>query len=116
MVPPLTDEPENPAAQDEIIRNCYVTTRLSDQADETLDQLFGDIPVAGALRNRPGSRTRELQGDIFAHHFERDIERYRPGTYILTGGVGSGKTTFLRRFAVVVDPAFLKHILHLVAD
>ena len=43
--------------------------------------------------------------DIF---IEKDIKEHKPGTYLLTGGVGSGKTTFLRRFAQVVQPAFVK--------
>ena len=109
MVPLLTDQPEDPKAQEEVIRNCYVTTKLSDQADKNLDRLLQDIPTkslidAGVQDTGPSKR------DAFAYRFKRDIEQYRPGTYILTGGVGSGKTTFLRRFALVVNPGFLKHL------
>ncbi len=108
IAPLLTDQAEDPATQAEIIRNCYVKTRLSDQADASLDRLLHDIPsaaLAGAgVKDTDGSRR-----GAFAYQLERDIESYRPGTYVLTGGVGSGKTTFLRRFALVVDQAFLKH-------
>ena len=37
----------------------------------------------------------------------RDVYSSTPGTYILTGGVGSGKTTFLRRFANIVEKDFV---------
>ena len=39
---------------------------------------------------------------------EKDIVSSDPGTYVLTGGVGSGKTTFLRRF-VMIDRGFVKN-------
>ncbi len=36
-------------------------------------------------------------GDAFGHAIEADIKNRRGATYLITGGVGSGKTTFLRR-------------------
>ena len=104
--PILTDQPEDPAAQERVIQNCYVTTKLSDQADSTLNELLKDIP-SSALADAGFAHTEPARSGAFAHSLERDIEKYRPGTYILTGGVGSGKTTFLRRFALVVDRAFI---------
>src|SRR5690606_2553672 len=38
-----------------------------------------------------------------------DIKFKNINPYILTGGVGSGKTTFLRRFQKVVDPHLVEN-------
>ena len=78
---------------------------ILDQADENLDRLLRDIPTK-SLSN--AGVQHGLERDTFSYQFQRDIEQYRPGTFILTGGVGSGKTTFLRRFSLVVNPGFLR--------
>lgn len=108
MGPLLTDQSEDPAAQIEIIRHCYVSTPLVDQTDESLNALLKDAPKpflndAGVIDLRPGERGRTA----FSHKFESDVYRAQIGAYILTGGVGSGKTTFLRRFAEIVDKDFV---------
>jgi len=107
VVPLFSDQPENSVFQEEVIRNCYVTTPLSDEADQVLGRLLQDRPTpflidAGVADTGPSKES------AFSHQLERDIENSRPGTYVLTGGVGSGKTTFLRRYALVVNPGFLK--------
>ena len=107
LTPLLTDQAEDPVAQEIIIRNCYVTTGLSDQADESLDRLLHDSPTR-ALRDAGVKHTESGRGERFTYQFERDIESRRPGTYVITGGVGSGKTTFLRRFALVVGRGFIQ--------
>jgi hypothetical protein len=43
----------------------------------------------------------------FSHKLRADVFQARRGAYILTGGVGSGKTTFLKRFASLVEPEFV---------
>jgi hypothetical protein len=106
--PLLSDRSEETVAQEEVIRNCYVTTPLSDQADNSLDALVKDaLPIylldAGVVDVLPSGR------NPFSRTFIGDIERSRPGTYILTGGVGSGKTTFLRRFVVGANRSFVEH-------
>jgi hypothetical protein len=105
--PILSDRPEYSAAQEEVIEHCYVTTPLSDEADRNLDRLIRDTPPvslsdAGVVDVHPGTR------EPFSHRFRDDVQRSRPGTYILTGGVGSGKTTFLLRFANIAQPGFVK--------
>ncbi|MGH0035229.1 MAG: hypothetical protein ACQGVK_09400 [Myxococcota bacterium] len=107
VAPLFTDQAEDLRSQEEVIRNCYVSTRLSDQADRSLDRLLQDIPTPHLADAGVGD-TGATRTSAFSHQFERDIEDYRPGTYVLTGGVGSGKTTFLRRFALVVNPQFLQ--------
>src|SRR5688572_2398183 len=43
----------------------------------------------------------------FSHRFEEDVWAAKSGAYIIAGGVGSGKTTFLRRFADVTEREFI---------
>jgi len=94
--------------QEEVIRHCYVTTPISDDTDRNLDALIRDTPPqylqdARAVDLRPhGGRTTAMHARM-----EGDVKAHRPSTYILTGGVGSGKTTFLVRFAQIVQPAFV---------
>lgn len=104
----LTDEPG--ATQLEVIRHCYVTTRLADQTDKNLDALLRDVgqrlpakPKFVDLKPGAGGKT------ALSHRFEEDVYSNRGGAYILTGGVGSGKTTFLRRFAAIVEREFVEH-------
>ena len=104
MAPLLTDRPQDLSAQIDVIRNCYVTTALGDQTDKSLDRLLADTGTqlagdAAFINLRRGSAGKTA----FGHRFEQDIYSSTPGTYILTGGVGSGKTTFLRRFANIVE-------------
>jgi hypothetical protein len=104
MGPLLTDQREDPIARMEVVHNCYVTTRLADQTDKSLDSLLRDTgkkirDEAKFIDLRPGQRGKTA----FSHRFEEDIYAARSAAYILTGGVGSGKTTFLRRFAEVTE-------------
>jgi hypothetical protein len=106
--PLFTDNLESPALQEEIILNCYVTTPLSDQADKSLDRRIRDtlprhLKDARVIEEAPGSGRRSA----FSRALEEQVVRGRPGTYLLTGGVGSGKTTFLRRFPLV-NTGFVK--------
>jgi hypothetical protein len=110
MSPLLTDQNENPQGQLEVIANCYVATPLADQTDKSLDSLLRDIPQAflteaKVIDLRPGARGRTA----FSHKLEADVQQARPGAYLLTGGVGSGKTTFLKRFANIVDRDFVEN-------
>ncbi len=116
--PLLVDQPENVPVQEEIIRHCYVRTRLSDQTDDSLDRLLRDEPSrilkgAGAVDLQPGMRGKTA----FDYSVENDIKLARSGTYVLTGGVGTGKTTFLRRFArVVAAPLVREYCIWLHID
>ena len=108
MAPLLTDRPEDLSAQIDVIRHCYVTTPLGDQTDKSLDRLLADTGARLAgdaafinLRRGYAGKT------AFGHRFEQDVYSATPGAYILTGGVGSGKTTFLRRFANIVEKEFV---------
>jgi hypothetical protein len=107
--PLLIDAPEEPEVQAEIIANCYVATALSDEADASLDRKLRDtmpklLSDAGVRDVAVGSG----KASVFGRELESDVTAARPGTYILTGGVGSGKTTFLRRFASKVARGFVR--------
>ncbi len=109
VAPLLTDDPQAAEVQDEIIRHCYVRTPLSDEVDGSINRLLTDKPSeqlrsADVIDLKPGMGGRTA----FEHSIERDIKDHHAGAYILTGGVGSGKTTFLRRFETVVAPGFIK--------
>jgi hypothetical protein len=104
--PLLTDQPDDTAIQDEIIQHCYVRTPLSDEADRSLDALLEDKPPAFLSSTHPIDLRHK--NNAFDRAIELDVKASFHGTYILTGGVGSGKTTFLRRFAKVVQPALVK--------
>ena len=107
LSPLFTDLAEDPAVQERIILNCYVRTGLSDEADANLNRLLRDIPTK-SLVDAGVTHTDSERNDPFARQFKRDVEQRRPGTYVITGGVGSGKTTFLRRFALVVARGFIQ--------
>lgn len=110
MGPLLTDKSDDLAGQLEVIENCYVTTPLADQADKNLDSLLKDVPKrdlvdARVVNLKPGQGGKTA----FSHTMEREVKSAgEVGTYVLTGGVGSGKTTFLRRFAYITDRTFVE--------
>ena len=109
MGPLLTDVSEDEAAQLEVIENCYVTTALGDETDTNLGELLKDVPQpylanANFIDLKPGQAGKTA----FSHRIHGDIRQPKRWAYILTGGVGSGKTTFLRRFANIVDRDFVE--------
>ena len=110
--PILTDQAEDPETQLEVIRHCYVTTPLGDQTDRNLDSLIRDTPQdflsqAQFVDLQPGTHGKTA----FSHRLRADVYQARRGAYILTGGVGSGKTTFLKRFATLVEPEFVERYM-----
>jgi hypothetical protein len=108
--PLLTDQNEDVPAQLEVIANCYVSTPLADQTDKNLNVLLKDTPS----QHLSDARFDDLRPDktgktAFSYQYKSDVwSGMRGGAYILTGGVGSGKTTFLRHFKRVVEREFLE--------
>jgi len=107
--PILIDKPEDDELQEEIIRNCYVSTPLAGESSSDLGRLLRDIMphylVDANVRHIDPS---DRGPGSFTNRVVDDLKILKPGTYILTGGVGSGKTTFLRRFARVDQHAFIR--------
>ncbi len=107
--PLLVDDPLNKGVQDDIIRHCYVATPMADDTDSSIDRLLQQslpprLEIARFKNIEIGMRDRSA----FDRTVEEDIKTRNLGTYILTGGVGSGKTTFLRRFVTEVAPKFVQ--------
>jgi hypothetical protein len=103
----LSDQPEDEELQLEIIRNCYVSTPLSDQAYEQINNLLSD-KLPRFLQDTKVVDIGPGQSEAFHSGIEEDIKARKAATYILTGGVGSGKTTFLKRYAKVMQPKLIK--------
>src|ERR1019366_6683205 len=107
--PILIDQPENAALQEEIIKHCYVATPLAKESNTSLGQLLRDImpgymEQAGARSLNPNDKG----PGAFRTRLVDDLKLGKPGAYILTGGVGSGKTSFLRRFAGIEQHAYIR--------
>lgn len=101
----LDDRPENRL---DIIEHCYVGTRESSESVLELRELLSRPPSrlireAGSTVVKPSGKGRTSIGN----ELEKDVKDRRPGVYVLTGGVGSGKTTFVSRFEHVVEPAMV---------
>jgi hypothetical protein len=105
----LIDQPENASLQEEIVKNCYVSTPLASESRSFLGGLLRDlmphyVKAAGASNIQMDEKgTRKFQNKIV-----EDLKLARPSAYILTGGVGSGKTSFLRRFSMIDEHAYIK--------
>jgi hypothetical protein len=110
MGPLLSDDPQDPDVQREVLEHCYVSTPLSDQADRSLDLLLKD-KASKALKEAGVEEVAHLATGHgrFGAELEADVKLARAGTYILTGGVGSGKTTYLKHFAQAYHPDFIRH-------
>jgi hypothetical protein len=107
--PILTDQNDDPQTQLEVIKYCYVTTPLADQTDRNLDALLRDTPQQYLTEAKFVDLKVGAEGKTaFSHRLRADVFQARRGAYILTGGVGSGKTTFLKRFATLVEPDFVE--------
>ncbi len=109
IIGPLLTNQTDETAQLEVIANCYVSTPLGDQTDKSLNSLLRDAPS----HHLSAARFQDLKPDqkgktAFSYQYQSDVwEGIKGGAYILTGGVGSGKTTFLRRFARIIEKDFV---------
>jgi len=108
--PYLSVDPSDVEIQDEIIHHCYVNTPISDEVDNSINQLLSrGLPQ---FLKDAGTKDVSLSNSgntFFDFAIEGDIKLKKVGTYILTGGVGSGKTTFLLRFARHTAVRMVKH-------
>jgi len=105
--PFLSDQPQDEDIQLEIIQNCYVRTPLSDHTDKQIDALLSDN-LPPFLDETGVSDVGLHQAQPFHQEMEKDIKSLHFATYIITGGVGCGKTTFLKRYAKVFQPGMIK--------
>lgn len=107
--PILVDQPENESLQIEIIKHCYVSSPLAGESSNDLARLLRDLMPKylkdAGVRNIDLS---ESSNAAFGSKLVSDLKLHKPGTYVLTGGVGSGKTTFLRRFGFVDQHSYIR--------
>ena len=107
--PLLSVQPDDVSLQQEIVKNCYVTTPLADEANRNIDSLLRDhLPDYLKQTSLTDLSLGKKADNTFEEFILNDIKSFKARTYILTGGVGSGKTTFLRRFAYAINPVFIQ--------
>ncbi|MFN7842031.1 MAG: hypothetical protein ACK5N9_09950 [Pirellula sp.] len=107
--PILVDQPENDSLQLEIIKHCYVSSPLAGESSNDLAKLLRDLMPK--YLTDAGVRNIDLGSSgtaSFGSKVVNDLKLHKPGTYVLTGGVGSGKTTFLRRFGFVDQHTYIR--------
>lgn len=99
---------DDPDTRLEIIQNCYVPTGASGETDEQLRSLL-QRPLPPLMRNAGTISVRPTpQGSTaLGVALESDVKDRRAGVFVLTGGAGSGKTTFLSRFEQFIEPALV---------
>jgi hypothetical protein len=101
---------EDIAAQQDVhlLQSCYVHAASLRIAAKDLDVVITDtipkdVSFAGT---KPLKQTAENAGE-FGQNLERAVRERRGELYLLLGGIGSGKTTFLRRYERLIAKDFL---------
>ena len=101
---------EDIAAQEDLdlLNSCYVHTRSLRIVAEDLDVVITDtIPKNTEFSGtKPVLQTEDNAG-MFGKDFARAVEARQGELYLLLGGIGSGKTTFLKRYEKVIARVFL---------
>lgn len=83
----------SPEKEREIIKECFVVTKESDEADSRLRRLLDEI-----TDDIKSIDTRDSQDTQLKYEIEKGIDIPDSRTVILIGQIGSGKTTYLHRF------------------
>lgn len=96
-------------AQIEILRNCYVYNKSLLVIDNDLKIVIEDtiprfIKVEGAVDTTSGAKDAGLMGEAI----EEAINRQSGTLFLLLGGIGCGKTTFLKRFFNYIAKPFIE--------
>lgn len=101
---------EDIAAQDDVdlLRSCYVYQRSLRIVAEDLKLVIRDaIPRDTAFAGtKPLMQTLDSAGE-FGDKVQRAVRSPQDDLYLLLGGIGSGKTTFLKRYERLIEKEFL---------
>lgn len=101
---------EDIAAQEDVdlLNSCYVHTRSLHVVADDLDIVITDtIPKDLAFGGTHPLTQSDQDAGLFGEAIERAVDARQGELYLLLGGIGSGKTTFLRRYERVLARGFL---------
>lgn len=101
---------EDIAAQDDLdlLRSCYVYTQSLSVVAGDLNVVITDaIPRDLAVSGTTALTQTETDAGDFGTAVERAVRQKRGELYLLLGGIGSGKTTFLKRYQRLIAKDFL---------
>jgi hypothetical protein len=92
----------------EIIEKCYVHSKSLRIVDQDLKMVIEDsipqfIKVEGAIDTKPGHRDAGPLGE----EIKRAVSKGEWTVFLLLGGIGSGKTTYLNRFFRYIEKSFM---------
>lgn len=93
----------SPEREREIIRECFVTTRESQEADTRLQRLLDEVTDSIQPIDTREAGAKRLQDEL-----ERGTEVPDSRTVVIIGQIGSGKSTYLERFFAEIIPEGLK--------
>ncbi|MDX2105035.1 MAG: hypothetical protein SFY67_01410 [Candidatus Melainabacteria bacterium] len=98
----------SPEKEKEIIRECFVTTKESQDADTRLQRLLDEVTESIQPIDTREDGNQRLQVEI-----EQGIAVPDSRTVVIVGQIGAGKSTYLERFFFELIPEVLrKKILH----
>lgn len=93
----------------EILEKCYVHSKSLRIVDEDLKLVIEDsipqfIRVEGALETKPGKRDAGPLGE----EIKQAVSKGEGTVFLLLGGIGAGKTTYLNRFFRYIEKPFME--------
>lgn len=92
----------------DLLRSCYVHNRSLHVVAEDLNLVITDtIPQNTAFADTEHLTQTEQKAGKFGDAIERAVSARKGELYLLLGGIGSGKTTFLRRYERIIAKDFL---------
>ncbi len=94
--------------QVEIMQKCYVHSKTLTVLDEDLKQIICDVTPkfaqkSGAVEAVPG----KYDSGTFGYELNQATKEANGSVFLLLGGIGSGKSTFIKRFFKHVGKAFI---------
>ncbi|HPJ81897.1 MAG TPA: hypothetical protein PL103_06735, partial [Saccharofermentans sp.] len=101
---------EDIASQDDIdlLRSCYVHTKSLRVVAEDLDLVITDtIPKNVAFVGTLPVKQTDKDTGLFGEALEVGVRERKGELYLLLGGIGSGKSTFLKRYERLIAYEFL---------
>lgn len=99
--------------QVEILERCYIHTTTLRIVDRTLEFVIQDsIPHFATLEGTIDTTAGPTDGGKFGNEIEKVVSETDGSVFMLLGGVGSGKSTFLKRYFQFVGKKFIDSVGH----